>query len=290
MSLKTVRKSSARIRKEEAINKFLRLLKEYPTVMIGDFSRIPANYFEKVRRELSPDVKFFVMKKTIFKKACELSDRRGLKDLLSMMPQSLVIIFSRKDPFDTYKLLSERKTEIFMKPGDLAEEDVVIPAGPTDLAPGPILMDLRAMNIPTKIQGGKIAIAETVTLLKKGERASAQITDLLRALNIKPLKVGFKVTGAIDESGLFYSPEVLSVTREDILRLLREAHMRSLNLAIELGEINRHTLAPMVQRAAARAIALSMKLNWVSDLTIPLLMRKAVQLAKLLGEKIGFSS
>jgi len=288
MALETVRrKSNARIRKEEAINKFLKLLKEYPTVMVGDFSRIPANHFEKVRKELSPDVKFFVMKKTLLKRACELSDRKGLKKLLDAMPQSLVIIFSRKDPFDTYKLISERKTEIFMKPGDVAEEDVVIPAGPTDLAPGPILMDLRAMNIPTKIQGGKVAIAETVTLLKKGERASAQITDLLRALNIKPLKVGFKVTGAIDESGLFYSPEVLSVTKEDILRLLGEAHMRSLNLAIELGEINRHTLAPMVQRAAVRAIALSMKLNWVSDLTIPLLMRKAVQLAKLLEEKIG---
>jgi large subunit ribosomal protein L10 len=174
-----------------------------------------------------------------------------------------------------------------MKPGDVAEEDVVIPAGPTDLAPGPILMDLRAMNIPTKIQGGKVAIAESVTILKKGQKASAQIADLLRALNIKPLKVGFKVTGAIDESGLIYSPEVLSVTREDILRLLQEAHMRSLNLAIELGEINRHTLAPMMQRAAARAIALSMRLNWVSDLTIPLLLRKAVQLAKLLNEKIG---
>jgi len=288
MALETVRrKSNARIRKEEAINKFLKLLKEYPTVMVGDFSRIPANHFEKVRKELSPDVKFFVMKKTLLKRACELSDRKGLKKLLDAMPQSLVIIFSRKDPFDTYKLISERKTEIFMKPGDVAEEDVVIPAGPTDLAPGPILMDLRAMNIPTKIQGGKVAIAETVTLLKKGERASAQITDLLRALNIKPLKVGFKVTGAIDESGLFYSPEVLSVTKEDILRLLGEAHMRSLNLAIELGEINRHTLAPMAQRAAVRAIALSMKLNWVSDLTIPLLMRKAVQLAKLLEEKIG---
>jgi large subunit ribosomal protein L10 len=286
MALKTLRKSKARIRKEEAINKFLKLVKEYPTVMIGDFSRIPANHFEKVRRELSPDIKFFVMKKTLLKKACELSDRKGLDNLLKAMPQSLVVIFSKRDPFDTYKLLSERKAEIFMKPGDVAEDDVVIPAGPTDLAPGPILMDLRAMNIPTKIQGGKIAIASEVTLLKKGEAASAQIANLLRALNIKPLKVGFRVTGAIDESGIFYSPEVLSVTREDILELIREAHMRSLSLAIELGEINRHTLAPMMRRAVMRALVLSMKLNWMSDLTIPLLLRKAVQVAKLLSEKI----
>lgn len=288
MSLKAVRKSKAMKRKEEIIEKFLKLVREYPTVMLADFSRIPADYFERIRRELSPDVKFFVMKKTLFKKACEICDRKGLGELSKKIPQNLVVIFSRRDPFETYRLVTERKVEVFMKPGDLAEEDVVLPAGPTDLAPGPILMDLRAMNVPTKIQGGKIAIAETVTVLKKGESASAQIVDLLKALKIKPLKVGFKVTGAIDGEGLVYSPEVLSITKEEILSLIQLAHFRTLALAIEIGEINRHTVAPLAQRAVRRALALSLGIGWVSDITLPLLIRKAVQAAKLLKEKINF--
>lgn len=285
--METVRKSRSRIRKEAIIGRFLELAREYPTIMLADFSRIPADHFGKVRKELAPDVKFFVMKKTLIKKACELSDRNGLKELVKRLPMNLVVIFSKKDPFETYRLISERKVEVFMKPGDLAEEDVVIPAGPTDLAPGPILMDLRAMNIPTKIQGGKVAIAESVTILKKGDRASVQIADLLRNLNIKPLKVGFKVTGALDDEGLMYSLEVLSVSLEDILRSIQMAHLRSLSLAIEIGEINRHTIAPLTQRAIRRALTLSVGIGWLSDVTIPLLIRKAVQAATILREKVG---
>lgn len=285
MALETVRKSKARIRKEAIIEKFLRLVKDYPTVMVADFSRIPADHFERVRRELSPEIKFFVMKKTLFRKACELCERKGLKELAERMPQSLVVILSRKDPFETYRLVSERKVEIFMKPGDVAEEDVVLPAGPTDLAPGPILMDLRAMNVPTKIQGGKVAISETVTLLRKGERASAQLVDLLKALKIKPLKIGFRVTGAIDDEGLVYSPEVLSVSREELLSLIQLAHLKSLTLAVELGEINRHTVVPLTRKAVMRALALSVGIGWLSDATLPLLIRKAVQLAKILKNR-----
>lgn len=287
MSLEVVRKSRSRMRKEAMVERFLKLVREYPTVMLADFSRIPADHFGRVRKELAPDVKFFVMKKTLIKKACELSDRKGLKELVKNLPMNLVVIFSRKDPFETYRLLSERKVGVFMKPGDLAEEDVIISAGPTDLAPGPILMDLRAMNIPTKIQGGKVAIAESVTLLRKGERATAQISDLLRNLNIRPLKVGFRVTAAIDEEGILYTPEVLSVSREDILKMVQEAHMRSLGLAMEIGEINRHTAAPLAQRAIRRALALSISIGWLSDLTIQPLMRKAARAARLLRERVG---
>ncbi|MCS7103218.1 MAG: 50S ribosomal protein L10 [Candidatus Korarchaeum sp.] len=287
MSLEAVRKSKFRVRKEAAVERFLKLVEEYPTVMLADFSRIPADHFGRVRKELTPDVRFLVMKKTLLKKACGFSDRKGLKELAERLPMNLVVIFSKKDPFETYRLVSERKVEVFMKSGEVAEDDVIVPAGPTDLAPGPILMDLRAMNIPTKIQGGKVAIAESVTLLRKGEKASAQVADLLRNLNIKPLKVGFRITGALDEEGLVYSPEVLSVSLEDILKLIQMAHLKSLSLAIEIGEINRHTVAPLTQRAAKRALALSLGIGWLSDATIPLLIRKAVQTARMLKERVS---
>lgn len=287
MSLEIVKKSASRMRKEAALERFLRLAREYPTIMLSDFSRIPAAHFGKVRKELTPYVKFLVIKKTILKKACELSDRRGLKELVKDLPMNLVVIFSKRDPFETYRLVSERKVEVFMKPGDLAEEDIVLPAGPTELAPGPILMDLRAMNIPTKIQGGKVAIAESVTLLKKGERASVQIADLLRSLNIKPLKVGFRIKGALDDEGLVYSAEVLSVSLEDVLKSIQMAHSRSLNLAIEIGEINKHTVVPITQRAVRRALVLSLGIGWLSDATIPILIWRATRVARALREKVG---
>lgn len=281
------RQSPQRLRKARLIERFIELAKDYPTIMLADFTRIPADHFQRVRKELAPDIKFFVIKKRLAQKAAERMDRKGIQELLKRTPTNLVAIFSKKDPFETYKLVTERKAEVFLKPGDVAEEDIVIPKGPTDIAPGPILTDLRAMGVPTKIQGGKIAISQDFTILKKGEVASSQVADLLRNLNLKPLKVEFKVTAAIDEDGLVYLPELLAITREDIIEMLAKAHMASLNLALELGEINRHTVKPLTQRAVARALALALEVRWLSDKTIPLLIRRAAVAAKVLKEKVS---
>ena len=289
MSVITERKreSPQRIRKAKMMEKFIQLAKEYPVIMFADFSRIPADFFQEIRKELTPDIRFFVIKKRLAVKASERVNRKGLDELVARLPGSLVVIFSRKDPFTTYRLVTSRTAEVFLKPGDVPEEDVVIPKGPTDLTPGPILTDLRAMGIPTKIQGGKIAISEDVVVLKAGEKASPQVADLLRALNIKPLKVGFRITGAIDEEGLLYTPELLAVTPEDIVNMIAEAHARALSLAMEIGEVNKYTAVPMTQMAVARAIRLAVELGWVTDETLPLLIRKAVAAAKALQEKIS---
>ncbi len=281
------KQSPQRIRKAKMMERFIELAKEYPTIMLADFARVPADHFQQVRKELAPDIKFFVIKKRLVQKAAERMDRKGIQELVKRMPMSLVAIFSKKDPFETYRLVTERKAEVFLKPGDVAEEDIVIPKGPTDIAPGPILTDLRAMGIPTKIQGGKIAISEDFTILKKGETASPQVADLLRNLNIRPLKVGFKVTAAIDEDGLLYLPEILSITKEDIIEMVVRAHSAALNLALEMGEINRHTVRPLTERAVARALALALETAWLSDKTIPLLIRKAAAAAKALQEKVS---
>ncbi len=281
------KQSPQRIRKAKMMERFIELAKEYPTIMLADFARVPADHFQRVRKELAPDIKFFVIKKRLAQKAAERMDRKGIQELVKRMPMSLVAIFSRKDPFETYRLVTERKAEVFIKPGDVAEEDIVIPKGPTDIAPGPILTDLRAMGIPTKIQGGKIAISEDFTILKKGETASPQVADLLRNLNIRPLKVGFRVTAAIDEDGLLYLPELLSITREDIVEMVARAHSAALNLALEMGEINRHTIRPLTERAVARALVLALEAAWLSKETVPLLVRKAAAIAKALQEKVS---
>ncbi len=289
MSAITVRKkeSPQRIRKARMMEKFAELAKKYPTIMFADFARVPADHFQYVRRDLSPDVRFFVIKRRLVSKVVDGLDRKGLDKLMDYMPLNLVVIFSNKDPFETYRLVTERKANVFLKPGDIAEDDVVIPKGPTDIAPGPILTDLRAMGIPTKIQGGKIAITENFTIIKKGETVSPQIADLLRNLGIKPLKVGFKVTAATDEEGLLYLPEVLSVTIDDIRNMIAKAHSAALNVAIEIGEINRYTIRPLTEKAVKEALVLALEIGWISNETIPYLIRKAATIAKILKEKVS---
>ncbi len=282
------RKSKQRIRKAKVMEKFIKLIQEYPVVMLADFTRVPANHFQQVRKELAPNIKFYVIKKRLAKKAAEMVERKGLNKLLERMPQNLVVILSKEDPFETYRKVTERKAEVFVKPGEVAEDDIVIQKGPTDLAPGPILTDLRAMNIPTKIQGGKIAIAQDVVIVRKGEVVSKQVADILKNLGIKPVKVGFKVTGAIDEEGILYLPEVLSVTKEEILENLSVAISSALTLAMEIKEINRYTIRPLTAKAVLQSVALATEIGWVTDKTIRPIITKAVTVARALKEKVNF--
>ncbi len=282
------RQSKQRIRKAKVMERFVKLVQEYPVIMLADFARIPADHFQKVRKELSPSIKFYVIKKRLAKKAAEMVERKGLKELLKRMPQNLVVILSKEDPFETYRKVVEKKAEVFVKPGEVAEEDIIIPKGPTDISPGPVLTDLRAMNVPTKIQGGKIAITQDVVLVKKGEVVSKQVADLLKTLGIKPIRVGFKVTGAIDQEGILYLPDVLSITRDQIIENLGTAASRAMAIAMEIGEINKYTVKPLTAKAALQSLAVATEIGWITDKTLRPIVLKAVNVARAIKEKINF--
>ncbi len=46
--------------------------------------------------------------------------------------------------------------------------DLEIPAGPTDLIPGPAISEMGALGIQIQIQGGKIEVKQPRIVTKKG--------------------------------------------------------------------------------------------------------------------------
>ncbi len=285
------RKSPARLRKEEIVRKIVEGAKEFPTVMFADFGRSPADFLQRIRKELAPDTKLMVVKKRLVPIAFSKVDfREGLNKLLDHMPQRLMIIFSKESPWGLYQKLREKTVNVDILPGEVAKEDIVIPAGPTDLAPGPILTDLRALGVPTKIVGGKISISEDFVIVRKGEKVQAQIAEILKALGIKPVEVRLEVSGAVDREGIFWSPEVLAKTREEILEELGRAAGAGIALAIEQGIVTDKTVEPIVARAAQKALALASEIGWVSPKTAELILRKAAARARALEAALGLSS
>lgn len=285
------RKSPARQRKERMVQRIVENLREYPTVMFADFGRSPADYLQRLRKELAPDTKLMVVKKRLVPIAFSNADfRKGLNILLDHIPQRLMIIFSKEKPWRLYQKLRGMTTYVDILPGEVAKEDIVIPAGPTDLAPGPILTDLRALGIPTKIIGGKISISENFVIVKKGERVQSQIAEILRALGIKPVEVHLEITGAVDAEGIFWSPEVLAKTQEEILEELREAASAGVALAVEQGIVTDKTAELIMRRAVQRALALATEVGWVTPETANIIIQKAVMRARALSKALGLSS
>ncbi|RLG44597.1 MAG: 50S ribosomal protein L10 [Thermoproteota archaeon] len=285
--MKLVSKKALKAKQIERIKK---LAKEYPVILFADFERVPANAFQRLRKELAPETKLVVVKKKLVPLAFKEVDRPGLQKLLEYVPNNLVIVFSKRSPTKIYRQLVENKINVFVKPNDIAQKDIVIPEGPTDLMPGPILTDLRALGVKTKIKGSKVWIDAEKLLVKAGERIDATIADVLHKLGIKAMEVYIRPSAAVDADGILYLPEVLSMTSDKVEQMMKEAFQNAFKLALELGEIDKSTVGVLMQKAYAHALSLATEIGWISPETLPELLKKAYIQAKLLQEKIKSSS
>ncbi len=254
--VRTVRETP-RQRKARIIGRIRELAGKYPVIMFADFGGMPSSDFQRLRKLLAGRAKIMVAKKRIARVALSEMDRPGMDRLLDAIPGQLAIIFTEEPPGRIFRVVSNFHAEVPIKPGQEAQEDVVIPAGPTDLPPGPALSDLKALDIPTKIQGGKIAVTKRITILKKGEKASQQVADVLKLLGIRPIRVSLRVTGALDGTGLFYSPEILAIGPEEVSKWISQAAASALRLAVEAAFVTPETVGLLLALARARASALA---------------------------------
>ncbi len=281
---------SKKAKKARQIDRIKKLAEEYPVILFADFARVPANAFHELRKELAHKTKLIVVKKRLVPIAFKDLDRPGLEKLLDHIPNSLVIIFSKESPTNISKRLVENKINVFVKANDIAQKDIVIPEGPTDLMPGPILTDLRALGVKTKIRGSKVWIDAEKVLVEAGERIDATIADVLHKLGIKAMEVYIRPSAALDADGILYLPDVLSMTPDRVEQMMRDGFQNAFKLAVELGEIDRMTVNVLIRRAYTKALSLALETGWISPETLPELFKRAYIQAKLLQEKIGEAS
>ena len=88
------------------------------------------------------------------------------------------------------------------KIGTTAPIDVIIPKGPTGIAPADIKF-FHALKLSTKIMKGQIEITAPKTVLTAGDEVGASEAQLLEKLDITPFSYGMKVLG------VYYDGEML---------------------------------------------------------------------------------
>lgn len=259
---------STKEKKRGQIDRIKDLLGRYPVLVLADFGRMPAREFQRIRKELAPDTELLVTKKRLVPIAFEEQDKPGLDELIQRLPNQLIMIFTRRSPPNIYHYLVNNRARVFARPGDIAEKQITIPEGPTDLMPGPILTDLRALGVKTRIKGSRIWIQEEKVLLRPREMIEAQVAEVLQKLEIRPFEVWIEPTAGIDGDGLFYPPDVLSITPNEVSNWARQAFRRALSLAIDMGVMEPRTIRALVRRSAAIAMGLAGKVGWISPRTI----------------------
>ena len=182
-------------------------------------------------------------------------DAKGLTRFIS---GHSAVIFSNDNPFKLYKQLEKTKTKMAAKAGETAPEDIVVEKGPTSFKPGPIVGELQQAGIPAAIEGGKVKIRETKTVVKKGAVISAKLAGVLIKLDIKPMDVGLALQAAFHEGNL-YEPSVLAVDETKFLAQLQLAGQQAFNLSVNAAIPTKETMAPILTKAVREARGLAIE-------------------------------
>ncbi len=270
-------------KKAAMLERLARALREYRVVAVADLRKVRSSQIQEMRKKLRGRAELIVAKRRIFEKAAEALGEEGLKKFAEGLSGPLAFLFSNEDPFSLALFLRKNKVRIRAKGGDIATNDIIIPAGNTGIPPGPAISEFGALKIPTKIESGSIHVVKDTVVAKAGDTISDRLASLLSRLGLKPIEAGLTLIAAY-EGGSIFTKEDLEFDVEAIKRDLLRAREDAMKLAISAAYLTPETAAPILSRARSEAMALAVESEYpaTADLTAAILQR-AHQAALRLG-------
>ena len=242
--------------KEAKKTEIAKLAKEYPVIAVATLESLPANITSVLRKKLKGNAEIRVAKTRVIQLA--LKEAKADAKAEEMINKSVLVIFSKLNPFELFSFVKKNKGLTAAREGDIADHDIIVQAGDTGLPPGPALSVLKAAGLNVKVAGPTISIASDKVVAKKGESIKKEVADVLGKLNIKPMKVGMKITGVYDKNEkMFYNSEVLDVDEEELFNKLTLAYQQALNLSVNAEIFNEVSTEMIVVKAEREAKAIS---------------------------------
>jgi len=194
------------------------LIEEFPTCFLVSADNVGSKQMQQIRIALRGKAEVLMGKNTMMRKALrgQLSKNPHLEKLLPHIVGNVGFVFTNEDLCEVRDTLLSNKKEAPAKAGAIAPLDVFVPAGNTGQGPEKTSF-FQALAIPTKITKGTIEILSDIHLIKKDEKVGASEAALLQMLNIRPFHYGL-VINTVYDNGAVFSPEILDITDEDIIK------------------------------------------------------------------------
>lgn len=274
--------------KRELVDNLVKKFEEYPVVGVLDISGVPAPQFQEMRGLLRERAEIKVSRRVLLRVAAEKASEEDpeFEKLADFIEGQSALIFTELNPFQLWKLLKENRTSAPAKPGMKAPEDIVVPAGETDFAPGPILGELQRSGINARIQGGKVVVVEDSKVVGKGDVISEEAASVLSKFGIEPREIGFELRAAY-EDGTVFPGDVLVVDEDKVLRQVQTAFQDSLNLSYEVGYPTARTAEMMISKACSEAQNLALNASIFSPSLMPRFLSKATVEMNALASVVG---
>jgi large subunit ribosomal protein L10 len=274
------------VQKAAQVEEIKKLLDEYNALGVANLQKVRAAQLQEMKKKLKDVANVRVLKNTLMKRA--LADYKNKPDVGKLEPMlngSNIYLFTNLSPFRLSLLLEKGRVKTAAKAGDMAAMDVIIPAGNTGLPPGPVISQLGAVGLPTRIEGGSVWINKDTMVAKKGDVIDVRLAGVLSKMNIKPVEVGL-ILKAVYEEGLILTAEQLHIDMDGFKKTLIEALSNALNLSLNAGYPTSETIPLLLQLAHRKAYSLALTAGIPTKETIGDMLRKAQAEASSLDAKL----
>ncbi len=282
----TAYKTKAASWKKELIKSMAENIKGANTVAVLNMKDLPSRQLQVIKEKIDPKVNILMSRKTLMSRALESSGRDKAAELIQHFKGMPAIITSELDAFSLWALLKSNMSPSAAKGGQEAPFNIIVPAGMTNFAPGPILGELGDVGIKAGINAGKIEIKADSEVAKEGDIISAQLAALLERLDIKPMKIGLNLVAALEDGTIFMRSE-LDVDSDELIAQIKSLHIDALKLAVGTGLINKETAEIMLRNAEMDAMKLAYSQGILTDKVKDLVLSKADAEASALKDKVG---
>src|SRR3989338_3249348 len=227
--------------KIKEIKELASLIDSHNTLMFASIKALPAKSFQKIKKKLSGKAIVKVIKKRALARAIEGSKKESIKELEKHLKEDIAVIISNTDAFELASILNQSRSSTKAKAGQIADEDIKIEAGVTEIPAGPAVSEFGGAGLQVKVTNGKIEVMKSKVVVAKGKEVTAGVASLLGKLDITPFSVGFVPLIAFDSvSGKIYT--TLSIDKEELLEDLKNSYGKALALAVSLSYVSKDTI------------------------------------------------
>jgi len=273
------------IQKAKMVEEVKDLLKRYKVIGIASLHKVRAAQLQELRKKLKGTAYIKVVKNTVMKRAISELGIPEMESLTKYLQGSNIFLFTDINPFKLALILEKSKVKGFAKAGDVATEDIIVPAGNTGLSPGPIISQLGSVGIPTRIESGSVWVSKDTVVARKGEVISQSLAAVLSKLGIKAIEAGLSLKVAYDD-GVIIPEEKLTIDLEEYKDKISEACMQALNLSLNAAYPSAENIQILLQIAFSEAYRLALNAAIPSPQVIRDLIMKAHLEALALSSKI----
>lgn len=236
--------------KKNKVEDLIKLLKEYKVVGLLKLDNMPSSQFQSIRGKIRGDVLLITSKKPFIIRAFEKTNNKDLIDKITGSPS---LLLTNLTPYKIYKLIQTNKSASPIKAGQISPRDLIVPAGETPFAPGPIIGELGEIGVRAKIVAGKINVLKDAVVVKEGEPAGEKAASILMRLGVKPIEIGLNLV-AIKEEGIIYTSQELNI---DVENMIMTAFVQAKNLVLNTGIIEPALIKDILMKAQLNALILN---------------------------------